>query len=41
MNKSRPHNIVLATGGLSDFVSAEVQNSTSVFRIKFSAKNPA
>ena len=34
-------NIVLAIGGLNGFVSTKVQNSTSVLRIKFSAKNPA
>mgnify|MGYP006983099698 CR=1 FL=1 len=34
-------NIVLAIGGLNGFVSTEVQNSTPVLRIKFSAKNPA
>ena len=34
-------NIVLAIGGLNGFVSTEVQNSTSVLRLKFSAKNPA
>ena len=34
-------NIVLAIGGLNGFVSTEVQNSTFVLRIKFSAKNPA
>jgi hypothetical protein len=33
--------IVLAIGGLNGFVSTEVQNSTSVLRLKFSAKNPA
>jgi len=33
--------IVLAIGGLNGSVSAEVQNSTSVLRLKFSAKNPA
>ncbi|WP_230862187.1 hypothetical protein, partial [Elizabethkingia meningoseptica] len=32
---------VLAIGGLNGFVSTEVQNSTSVLRLKFSAKNPA
>jgi hypothetical protein len=31
----------LAIGGLNGFVSTEVQNSTSVLRLKFSAKNPA
>jgi len=30
-----------AKGGLNGFVSTEVQNSTSVLRLKFSAKNPA
>jgi len=30
----------LAIGGLNSFVSAEVQNSTFVLRLKFSAKNP-
>jgi hypothetical protein len=34
-------NIVLAIGGLNGFVSTEVQNSTFVLRLKFSAKNPA
>lgn len=34
-------NIVLATGGLNTFVSKDVQNSTSVLLLKFSAKNPA
>ncbi|MDD3771331.1 MAG: hypothetical protein PHC38_01585 [Weeksellaceae bacterium] len=34
-------NIVLAIGGLNGFVLTEVQNSTSVLRLKFSAKNPA
>jgi hypothetical protein len=33
-------NIVLAIGGLNGFVSTEVQNSTSVLRLKFSAKIP-
>jgi hypothetical protein len=40
-NKTTAANIVLAIGGLNGFVSTEVQNSTSVLRIKFSAKNPA
>jgi hypothetical protein len=31
----------LAIGGENGFVSTEVQNSTSVLRLKFSAKNPA
>lgn len=31
----------MAIGGLNGFVSTEVQNSTSVLRLKFSAKNPA
>jgi len=39
--KSRTANIVLAIGGLSGFVSTEVQNSTFVLRLKFGAKNPA
>ncbi|TZF86082.1 hypothetical protein FW774_03210 (plasmid) [Pedobacter sp. BS3] len=39
--KQRPANIVLAIGGLNVFVSTEVQNSTFVLRLKFSAKNPA
>ena len=39
--EGRTHNIVLAIGGLNGFVSTEVQNSTSVLRINFSAKNPA
>ena len=34
-------NIVLAIGGLNDFVSTKVQNSTFVLGLKFSAKNPA
>jgi len=33
-------NIVLAIGGLNGFVSTEVQNSTFVLRLKFSAKIP-
>ncbi len=39
--RKTPYNIVLAIGGLNGFVSTEVQNSTSVLRLKFSAKNPA
>lgn len=39
--KTTAYNIVLAIGGLNGFVSTEVQNSTSVLRINFSAKNPA
>jgi hypothetical protein len=39
--ESRTANIVLAIGGLNGFVSTEVQNSTSVLRLKFSAKTPA
>ena len=39
--KQRTANIVLAIGGLNGFVSTEVQNSTYVLRLKFSAKNPA
>lgn len=39
--ENRTDNIVLAIGGLNGFVSTEVQNSTFVLRIKFSAKNPA
>lgn len=39
--ENRTDNIVLALGGLNGFVSTEVQNSTFVLRIKFSAKNPA
>ena len=39
--KSPAGNIVLAIGGVNGFVSTEVQNSTSVLRLKFSAKNPA
>ncbi len=35
------YNIVLAIGGANGFVSTEIQNSTSVLRLKFSAKNPA
>jgi hypothetical protein len=34
-------NIVLPTGGLNGFDWTEVQNSTSVLRLNFSAKNPA
>lgn len=34
-------NIVLAIGGQNGFVSTEVQISTSVLRLKFSANNPA
>src|SRR5690606_20803558 len=41
-NNRRPAtNIALAIGGLNGFVSTEVQNSTFVLRLKFSAKNPA
>ncbi len=40
MNKTA-YNIVLAIGGLNGFVSTEVQNSTSVLRLNFSAKIPA
>ncbi|MDY3519934.1 hypothetical protein PG608_12080, partial [Riemerella anatipestifer] len=40
-NITTSYNIVLAIGGLNGFVSTEVQNSTSVLRLKFSAKNPA
>ncbi|MBS1633935.1 MAG: hypothetical protein JST10_15335 [Bacteroidetes bacterium] len=39
--EGRRHNILLAIDGLNGFVSTEVQNSTSVLRLKFSAKNPA
>ena len=39
--EERTANIVLAIGGANGFVSTEVQNSTSVLRLKFSAKNPA
>jgi len=39
--KKTPHNIVLAIVGLNGFVSTEVKNSTSVLRLRFSAKNPA
>jgi hypothetical protein len=39
--KQRTANIVLAIGGLNGFVSTEVQNSTFVLRLKFSAKTPA
>lgn len=39
--KERTANIVLAIGGLNGFVSTEVQNSTSVLRLKFRGKNPA
>ena len=41
MRRNTLHNIVLAIGGLNGFVSTEVQNSTFVLRLKFSAKNPA
>jgi len=34
-------NIVLAIGGLNDFNWTEVQSSTSVLRLSFSAKKPA
>ncbi|MDN3706538.1 hypothetical protein QW060_26320 [Myroides ceti] len=34
------HNIVLTIGRLNGFVSTEVQNLTSVLRLKFSAKIP-
>ena len=40
-NKKTAYNIVLAIGGQNGFVSTEVQNSTFVLRLKFSAKNPA
>ncbi len=40
-SKERTANIVLAIGGLNGFVSTEVQNSTFVLRLKFSAKSPA
>ena len=40
MTESRPHNIVLAIGGLNGFVSTEVQSSTFVLRISVSAKIP-
>ena len=39
--RTTAHNIALAIGGLNGFVSTEVQNSTFVLRLKFSAKNPA
>ena len=39
--KAHTANIVLAIGGLTSFVSTEVQNSTFVLRISVSAKNPA
>ncbi len=39
--EARRHNIVLAIGGLNGFESTEVQNSTFVLHIKFSAKIPA
>ena len=39
--KQRTANIVLTIGGLNGFVSKEVQNSTSVLRLNFCAKNPA
>jgi len=41
IEEARTANIVLAIGGLNGFVSTEVQNSTFVLRLKFSAKNPA
>lgn len=41
ITKGTGYNIVLAIGGLNRFVSTKVQNSTSVLRLKFSAKNPA
>ena len=41
MTRTTGYNIVLAIGGLNGFVSTDVQNSTFVLRIKFSAKNPA
>ena len=40
-NKKTAYNIVLAIGGQNGFVSTEVQNSTFVLRLKFSAKSPA
>ena len=40
MKEQRTTNIVLAIVGLNGFVSAEVQNSTFVLRLKFSAKIP-
>lgn len=39
--EARTANIVLAIGGLNGFDWTEVQNSTFVLRLKFSAKNPA
>mgnify|MGYP003584298981 CR=1 FL=1 len=39
--RKTPYNIVLAIGGLNGFVSTQVQNSTFVLRLKFSAKIPA
>ncbi len=41
MTRKAAYNIVLAIGGLNVLVSTEVQSSTSVLRLKFSAKNPA
>jgi len=39
--EGRTDNKVLAIGGLTCFVSTEVQNSAFVLRINSSAKNPA
>jgi len=40
MKRRAADNIVLAIGGLNDFLSTELQNSAFVLRLKFSAKNP-
>ena len=39
--KQRTANIVLAIGGLNDFVSTEVHNTTFVSRMNVSDRNPA
>ncbi|MCB0517123.1 MAG: hypothetical protein R2798_13935 [Chitinophagales bacterium] len=39
--KQRTANIVLAIGGLNSFDWADVQNSSSVLQLSFSANNPA
>ncbi len=41
ITKTTTANIVLAIGGLSGFVLAEVQNSTFVLQLSVSAKIPA
>jgi hypothetical protein len=40
MKESRPHNSRFAKAGVSYFYDSEVQNSSFVHLIKFSAKNP-